>query len=510
MHTLWEDLLNVLLRRKRLVLLITASLVFLAYIGLSFMGDRYEARSSLLVKLGRENTEVPVSVEKGGVFSNGVNKEEINSYISLIRSRHLIEKTIDTIGMERFTRQPERPKSFLKLIKYHAKEVAKWGKKQLDNGLITIGLKPKLEERELLILLLEKSLTVEREKETNVINLSLKLADPFLASDVLDALTKLYITEHIRIHQHNTMIITAFDEQTSDYQNALKKLSEKELELKRNLAIGNIEDQQRRLAAHISNLDDEVMKSQRDAKQFESELTSTQNRLAKTKEQILSSTKIQPSAELSKMRDRLAELRIKRAESAAKYQPNSPTLIMLDDEIRRITTWINQDGTPEEAEKIMQRNPIRGLLESRMVDLKLRLSSVKTVLETSTEQRRDLVTKLQALNLAENELQAIQLQQEVIKKRFLNNASRREEAKVQQLLNQFKIANVSVLNPPSFSWKPVSPKRLLIMLGSVIGGLALGMGLALFIEWTSDLLYDEKDFKYVEGTTFLGLMKIQQ
>jgi uncharacterized protein involved in exopolysaccharide biosynthesis len=152
LHSLWNDLFAVVRRRKALVGVVALATVIAVYVGLSFVSDQYQAQASLLVKLGRENAQVPVTVEKGSVFSSGVSKEEVNSYIALFTSRPLLESTVDEIGLERFKDQPRLPKSIFGYPKFALKSLARMVKKSANQILIWINLRPDLSEKELALI----------------------------------------------------------------------------------------------------------------------------------------------------------------------------------------------------------------------------------------------------------------------------------------------------------------------------------------------------------------------
>ncbi|HYU45458.1 MAG TPA: Wzz/FepE/Etk N-terminal domain-containing protein, partial [Terriglobales bacterium] len=92
-HTVTLEDLGLLLRRHAGgVLLVFAATVLGAYVTLQFLTERYETSASILVKVGRENTETPLTVQNGGFLATGVRKEEINSELELLTSRSLVEQ----------------------------------------------------------------------------------------------------------------------------------------------------------------------------------------------------------------------------------------------------------------------------------------------------------------------------------------------------------------------------------------------------------------------------------
>ena len=60
---LWMDLRAVLVHRKFTIATVFIATVLAGYGALSVLTERYEAHGRLLVKLGRENAEVPLTVE---------------------------------------------------------------------------------------------------------------------------------------------------------------------------------------------------------------------------------------------------------------------------------------------------------------------------------------------------------------------------------------------------------------------------------------------------------------
>ena len=176
----WDDLRAFLARQGLVIVGVTLLFLFGTYAMLEVvMTELYEAKASVLVKLGRENVDLPATVQKGGVLTTGVRKEDLNSEAEMVRSPVLIEKVIDEIGMQAFAGQPPPPQTLFQAVKAYTKQAVRWVKAQVDRFLILINLKKQLGLREQIISAVDGALTVAPEKDADVISLRLRLPEAF-------------------------------------------------------------------------------------------------------------------------------------------------------------------------------------------------------------------------------------------------------------------------------------------------------------------------------------------
>src|SRR5262249_44167407 len=84
------DVISAFARQKTLLLVVFFATLLGAYGIGQLLTERYETTANVLVKLGRENTEVPATVQKGSVTTSGVRKEELQTEVQMLSSRNLI------------------------------------------------------------------------------------------------------------------------------------------------------------------------------------------------------------------------------------------------------------------------------------------------------------------------------------------------------------------------------------------------------------------------------------
>ncbi len=146
-----RDFLAILFKRKAAILTIFLATVITVAVGSFLMSPTYEARSSLLVKFGREFIYRSEVGDKAPMIS--FNQEEaINSEINILTSRDIIERVIKTIKLENI--YPELAKN----------------------------PPARMTPMEAAVIVFQKKLTAEGIKKSSVIEVSFQHKDPQVAA----------------------------------------------------------------------------------------------------------------------------------------------------------------------------------------------------------------------------------------------------------------------------------------------------------------------------------------
>jgi uncharacterized protein involved in exopolysaccharide biosynthesis len=503
-HTLWEDLRAVLQRRRKLIAITALSTVVAVYIGLLFVSDKYEAQASLLVILGRENAEVPLTVERGMVHSDGVRKEEVNSYIALLNSPNLLGAAVDEVGLDRFRDHPSTPKSSFGRLKAIGKQSYHWAREELDEVLIVLALRPRLSEREKARIAFQRSLNIYKEKDASVINLSARMSDPVLAQDLLKALTKKYLQTHAEVVRQESSLMPVFEEQAGLYGERLGELRDKSAKLKSELGVSSVKEQKSHLLDMLKTAEVGRLENERELARLRAAREALLTRLPQVPPQLVATVVATPSLSQSKARELLASLTLKRSQGIAKYEANAEPLRVLEEEIAEVRALTNGVAAEDEGPKTYMRNPVVAHMDLELEDDQIKIGALEAATQAAVSQIVQIKKDLQKMDIAERDLQKVDLEINIAEARFVANASKREEARTLQMMDARRLANISVLSPPSFSEKPVAPKRLLIMGLGIVAGLLMGVSFGLFLEWQSDVIHDARDLEKVFEGAFLG------
>lgn len=477
---IWDELLQTLNSSKLLIFTVLLSTLLAAYAGLQFVTWQYEANAKLLVKLGRENTEVPATVEKGGVFTTGVRKEEINSEIQLITSRPLVEAMIDTIGHDRFQFAPETPKTFLQKVKYRMKLAKRWVQKKLEETLIKLGLRQSYTDREKTILGVSKRLTVAREKDSDVITLTMRLPDPELATLTLNTLLELYLERRIGLRS-DVNIRNFFDGRALESKERLASLEQEQEQLKEYWGITSINEQRKLLLQRQHDLYSNIDQNAKERVLIETQKPAIPEG-GSGDFKTTASGKRMPSdigadASVDLIKGRITSLSMEMIKLRDVYEPDSKPMRNIQSEIGMLVDLL-----------------IRGL-DNETASLKKQVARIER--------------RLNQLNEGEERLRMLERERGLVEHKYLSYANRREDALISEEFDSRRVSNISILSPPVRPIKPVYPRKTLIMVLSLVIGTLAGVGLALMRRYLSDVIRSSRDLNSISGIDCLGVFDIK-
>ncbi len=462
------DLVRALDYHRWLIAATTLGAVLTTYGAMQLVSEEYESTARLLVRLGRENVEVPVSVEKGGLISTGVRKEDINSEIQMLSARSQLEAAVDALGPEAFKMAPPPPQTLFQKAKHELRRVVRWAKAQFKELSILLNLRPRLSEREEAVTLVQKALRVEREKDSDVISIAARLPSAELAMQVVDMVVKLYLEKRVEVRRERGMS-SFFDEQLQTLRDQLKLLDASRLQLREGQQISTIGEERSLLLGRLQLLSKEAQSDEGELRL----LRLPAGALPATDAAVLARLSSQPNHE--QLRAKLTELRIRRTELLQRFKDDAEVVQRLDREAAQIEATLRQSI---EAQQTERRTVAAGI-----------------------------ETRLRALNRAESELERIERDHAVALQTFQTYAKRSEEARVSEALDLRRVSNIAVLNQAERPIEAVSPRKLLMVGLALPLGLLVGLALALFLEYLNQTIRDERDLGAADKALFLGRLR---
>ena len=168
-----RDFLAIGFRQRRLIINTFLGIVAVSAVIAFLLPKKYEAQMKILVRHERAEQVVSPERETPVQWRTEVSEEELQSEAELIRSKDLLGKVVVACNLQ-----------------------------SLNGGSLWSNAEENDEQKiARAVIKLEKALTVQPIKLTNLISVSYKARDPQMAAKVLNSLASLYLEKHLAMHR---------------------------------------------------------------------------------------------------------------------------------------------------------------------------------------------------------------------------------------------------------------------------------------------------------------------
>ena len=448
-----RDFLTILFKHRSKVWVIFLATVLTVTVGSFLIPPTYEAKSSLMVKLGREYVTRP-EVGNAQSFLLSLNQEEVvNSEIQILSSRELIEKVLTTLTVE--TVYPDLVKS----------------------------PPSRMTPLQAAILDFEKKLTVEGIKKSNVIEVAFQHKDPRVAARAVNLLVDLHKEKHLQVFSDPQS--SFLEKQLAEFDQKLKQSESRMETFKQKNRVFSLEEQRSLLLKQRMELDTSLKTTKNQVDELQKKLSSL-----KSQQQERTGTKsLYTLSERDRIiveaRSRLLSLQLQEQDLLKQYQEDNRLVQNTRKEIQLVQEFLKEQETEIDG-KVRTGNPVYQEVEKETIKTRADLSSQNAKAAALAKQLGNLENEIKSFDLLENEFQTLKREVASNEKNYRTYLERLEEARISEDMNRKKIANISVIQAAAVPAKPIKPKKgLNILLGMILGAVS-GLGFAFFSEYTSE------------------------
>ena len=371
----------------------------------------YESEMTLLVRSNRADTVL--SAEGASSFPQArqtdISDAQISTEVQLLTNREILEKLLPLTGFNSSTIAGEQERALAKL---------------------------------------KKDLIIAPIVKSNMIRVRYSNPDPKRAAQVLDALSKAYLDQHLRL-LGNTGSFEFFDQQSADAEKRWKAAQGKLLDFQRASGVVSAVDQkdlllrrQIELQASLHAAEAELRETNRKLEDIKPKLEGLSGRIA------TQSRRVPNMYSVERMNTMLIELQNRRTELLSKFRPTERVVTQLDQQIADTQKALQAADSRTATEEATDVNPLRQTLESDLArgqgyaaGLAGRIQSMRA----QDQAYRQQLTRLESqLPVEQQLLREVKLAED----NYLLYTRKREEARIGQRMDQQKIANVVVAEAP--------------------------------------------------------------
>jgi polysaccharide biosynthesis transport protein len=308
-------------------------------------------------------------------------------------------------------------------------------------------------------------------KETRLIDINYQHGDPEIAAKVVNAVAETFVRSNLeKKSETNTSTSEFLSKRVTELQTQIRLAEEKLVDYAKNNQILSLDASQNTVVERLAGLNKQLLEAENDRKMAEAEFN------AARKPSAASALAEVATKELEATESRLAELKQKRAELLVGATEEAPEVKELDQQIDVMQKHLND--TRARGAAILLQN-----LETKYRQSVEREDALR---KSFNQQKGETVTQNEAA------INYRILQQEIeTNKGLLNNLLQR--SKENDVILAGRPNNISVVDYAIVPDFPVGPARLRTVMLAFILSLALGIALALFLEYLDDTVHSTDD-----------------
>jgi uncharacterized protein involved in exopolysaccharide biosynthesis len=434
-----RDFLAIGFRQRRLITNTFLGIFSIAIVIAFLLPKKYEAQMKILVRHERPESVVSPERESPVQWRTEVTEEELQSEAELIRSRDLLGKVVVACDLRSLGGG-----SF-------------WSSKgENDDQKIARA-----------VVKLEKDLTVQPIKLTNLISVSYKAKDPQMAAKVLNSLAGLYLEKHLAMHRAPGQF-EFFHQQAEEYKKALANAEEKLTSFSREQGVVNPALEKEMNVRKLAEFEAETKGARATVAENRQRIATLEAQLATLPNRQTTQVRTSDNPQLMQnMKSRLLELELKRTELLTKFEPTYRPVQEVQEQIAQTRSAIAAAEKAPLRDETTDRDPTYEALRSELAKSKTELAATQARATATSSLIRTYRAESQQLDrkelLHQDMLRAAKSDEE----NYMLYLRKAEEARISDALDRQRFSNVVVAEPATVPFSSQARWLLVVALGGI-------------------------------------------
>ena len=342
-----------------------------------------------------------------------------------------------------------------------------------------------------------RRINIRKDKESQIFDITVRWDDPAIAAALTNRLAEVFI-------ERNRSIRRSDAEETLLYYQGRQQSAERQSEAI-NSELQGFQDQYA-----ISDIDTQlevlVMELQRvtiDGQALDAEVAATSQDLKRLAEAINTEPEmiVQSSYFQNPLQSNRSELIWQLEQARSRYTAQNPKVIDLQDRIAKIDTLIKGGGDDSSKSNTFANNPVRQDLAITRYQVQRQYNQALARQQALKNSRESMTKRLETLSSKQKEYDQLKVKHEAALQLQRNLNHRVEEARVIMMRNEADFELIERARPPVEGES--SGRKLLVVAGAVIGT-ALGLCLALLLEFLDNRLRTLRDLRRLAPDLFVA------
>jgi len=442
-----RDLLAVLFRQRRLAL-VSFFAIFLAVLGYGVFAPSYQAHMNVLVRRGRVDPLVTPAPTPSPTFQRDeITEEELNSQVELLRDEEILRAVVQASGL---TAVP-------------------WYERFLG-GSEEVRLARSVRR-------MARRLRVEPIRKTNLIQVIYSSSDPAQAADVLHSLAHAYLERQQRVRRPSGEY-QFFEQQVAQSRRGLLDAEFRLMDFGSDQGVVSAAQERDMALQKLSDAEANDRQTQVTIVETRQRIRDLQAKLQALPERILTVIRNADNPQLAeKMKSKLLELQLKRTELLTKFEPSYRLVQEVDQQIAETKSSITAEEHAPLRDETTNQEPNHEWVKSELLKAQIALGTLQAhgqATRIEVAGYREVAQRLGGNALRQGELLG---ELKLAEEKYLLYVNKREEARIEDALDQGGILNVIIAEAPRAPALPARAAWVFGLVGALLGG-TLSTGLA--------------------------------
>ena len=474
-----------------------------------FFTDLYESKTSLLVKIGRENADTPTTVQRGFVASQGVRVSDTNSEVEMLSSRALVEAAVDRLGPDAFKSVLLAPQTWTGYPKYIVKKAARAVKQMYKEFLILADLQKRLTPREEAILHVSDGVKVEPVRDSDILVLKVRTPSPKLSVEISEVLLDAYMQRRADARRMPAGS-EFFAARMAGAVDHLTKAKHARAAVRARWELNSATEQRTQYLTQLSRIQSEITSNEAEVGKLNSQRELMLSRSHTLPDLVRKEQVDESNPSIQSIKERVTSLKMERAKLASRYQPDSEVMRKVDSEIADLGAALRAEPATILNTVTAEQNPSKRQFDVDIEDDAVQIAGLERRNQVLRGSQAALSTRLKDLNVGMDALAEADREYALAEQDYLNYAKLLETGRMSEALDLQRVTNVAVVAAPETPIGPVAPRKLFIMGIAMAVSLLLGLAVAALVETTEDRVFDERGVSEIEDVNYLGTVEIRK
>lgn len=460
-----RDLVGMAFRRRRLIILAFAGLMAGSLLAILILPPTYEAEMKILVQ--RDRVDPVVSTEPNvNEADHNLSLDEITSEVELFQSRDSLEKTVVDCGLY----EPSNPWSLgaIELRVLGVLHMAPDRQTRVYKAVL------KMEAKDLQVIPLNAS---------DIIKVTYQSPSPQLASQVLKELGDLYLAKHTIIHRPPGSS-DFFQQQAQQYKKELESSEGQLVNFTKKTGVVTADFEKQVALQKINDFDSALQQTRASIAETATRLRTLVSEDEAVPARVTTQIKVADNPQLmANLKTTLLDLELKRTELLERFDPSYPLVQEVEKKISENLTAIAEAEKRGIREETTDQDPAHAWIKTEMAKAQADLMGLEARASAMTGALKMLESRARELEDQSVVQQDLLRTTKANEENYLLYYRKREEASIADALDQRKIINAAVAEPPIPPLVPASlPTGVKLLLAFVIATL-FSMGLGFLMEY---------------------------